>query len=367
MDLEKLWTTFGDNRDDAVAVAFFARKKAEIDFRGYCIMEEMGDPFRVPTRITQAMNIPHSFPIESLEKLYDFMETTFPGEEAIKDEKQREHWNPIINSGDASTDLNQRNGGHARISSTTRLLIGHMESDRQRMWAARRRAALDLWMGWLLSLLNLDNYAQWESFVPKSGGRFLMTGKECPAQVGHNDFAVVKGQSPGYFAMVTGTEQCSLWVCPASNNYVLYDDTDRRSLARVLKMTEIVIPRFSIFFGHGHLQHAGSGWTGFHSLRYHMYVIPTSIELPDAVHFAFECNFEKTQDKSIHETSTLSQATNTNKPAGLPATHVSSTKRSDVAGAAQLEDESEEDADYAEDAEDEESDDYSDVQSVTQV
>ena len=56
-------------------------------------------------------------------------------------------------------------------------------------------------------------------------------------------------------------------------------------------MTEVTIPQFSIFVGHGHLQHAGAAWTGAHSIRYHMYFYPVDLDLPDAILFAYGDSF----------------------------------------------------------------------------
>lgn len=50
-----------------------------------------------------------------------------------------------------------------------------------------------------------------------------MTGKDYPAQTGHNDFIVREGKTEGYFMMVAGHESCTLKFCPGSHFYADYD------------------------------------------------------------------------------------------------------------------------------------------------
>ena len=150
--------------------------------------------------------------------------------------------------------------------------------------------------------MNLDRDGEWESQVPITGGRFLLTGEGCPDQTGHNDFPTDSRTNPGYFAITMSQEKTSLLIFPGSHQYVWYDTQDKKSLAETLKMTEITIPMNSVFIGHGHVQHAGCGWRGFHALRYHMYVIPSSMTMADSVFFAYGYSFNKSNNRRLHNT-----------------------------------------------------------------
>lgn len=62
-------------------------------------------------------------------------------------------------------------------------------------------------------------------------------------------------------------------------------------MAETLHMVRVTIPPFSIFVGHGHLQHAGEGWEGMSCLRYHAYFISSNISLKYAIPFAYGASF----------------------------------------------------------------------------
>ena len=55
-------------------------------------------------------------------------------------------------------------------------------------------------------------------------------------------------------------------------------------------------PPHSVFVGNGYVQHAGAGWSGTESLRYHMYVIPHGYHMRDNVAFAYRWSLRKPGD-----------------------------------------------------------------------
>lgn len=48
-------------------------------------------------------------------------------------------------------------------------------------------------------------------------------------------------------------------------------------------MKSLKLSQLSIFVGHGFLQHAGYGSSGYYGLCYHTYFIPSSFDLEDVV------------------------------------------------------------------------------------
>ena len=130
--------------------------------------------------------------------------------------------------------------------------------------------------------MGIDNDGKWKCRIPTTGGRALISGRGLSDQNGHNDFEYRKGLCPGFFAIVTGNDLVNLWVCKSSHQYIWYSDTDKRYLADLIVLSQIQIQPNSIFIGHGYLQHAGSGWCVFHSMRYHMYIISDDFVLPDS-------------------------------------------------------------------------------------
>lgn len=303
--LEDMWQEGSAYAESPLGISLFARKKAELDNRGYTILENMADLSQLQNKNGKAANTSTGtdvFMEHSLEQLFTAVQDTFPGEEVVarNENEERLLWNPIVNIGNGTRDRNNNDCGRSRFSSTEKLLEDKLGNSDENNWFAPRRSALDVWIGWLLALLNLDSDGERGAQVPRTGGRFLLTGEGCPDQTGHNDFPTEKRNNPGYFCITTSQEQTSLFVCPSSHQYVWYDEEDRISLARMLKMTEITIPARSIFIGHGLLQHAGCGWLGFQALRYHMYIIPTGMEMEDSVFYAFGSSLQNSNNRRLH-------------------------------------------------------------------
>ena len=80
-------------------------------------------------------------------------------------------------------------------------------------------------------------------------------------------------------------------------------------------MSLIEIPPFSVFIGHGYVQHAGAGWSGSHNLRYHIYLIPDGHQLRDTVAFAYGYSFKKEGDASSEDEADVVII---NKPTPIP-------------------------------------------------
>lgn len=62
---------------------------------------------------------------------------------------------------------------------------------------------MNVWLGWLNTLLQLDSNGKYLCGVPNTGERLLLIGKTGEAQVGQNDIFIKDGQSPGYSFIIT--------------------------------------------------------------------------------------------------------------------------------------------------------------------
>ena len=137
----------------------------------------------------------------------------FPGEDHLRDEGNRTNWNPIINTGDEEKDQQHRDMGAARYQSTNNFVTKVLEQNENVVYAYKR-AHIDVWIGFLASMLNLNNATRNSDietievlYLPVTGGRRLLTGMDCDLQIGHNDFAQrLIGQLPGFFVILTGPE-----------------------------------------------------------------------------------------------------------------------------------------------------------------
>lgn len=101
----------------------------------------------------------------------------------------------------------------------------------------------------------------WNSFV------YL---ERCQRSVWHVDLQLEVDGDPGYFIIDNGSEQSSIYVFPGSHLYIRYHYSRKEKLSEALPMHEIKFVPMSLSIGHGNIQHAGFGWKGKHSMRYHM-------------------------------------------------------------------------------------------------
>ena len=83
-------------------------------------------------------------------------------------------------------------------------------------------------------------------FIPATGGRLLITGKNCPRQVAHNDFQVPGKKDmdklPGYFMILNGADEFVLWVSDYSHKFARRKFKHIKKAAKVLRLRKIVIP-----------------------------------------------------------------------------------------------------------------------------
>ena len=208
-------------QNEYLARSFFSKKVTELNLAGYCILEGIADPLAFPEQsIDGKAPMPDTFPTMPNGVLFDRIHRCFPGEEVLRDETEREDFNFIVNTADEEKDGNDNQVGVGRVTCTNKFLMETLETS-ENVPLAEKRAHLDVWIGILLSMMNLDNGGRARSYFPRTGGRFLLTGKRCTPQVGHNDFPVREGDgSPGYFVIVTGPEMAHLWVAPSSHIYI---------------------------------------------------------------------------------------------------------------------------------------------------
>lgn len=156
------------------------------------------------------------------------------------------------------------------------------------MWAARARAATDVWLGWPATALNLDENEISLCNLSKISGRRLLTGRRAEAQTGHNNFVVKNGQSPRCFVTVTNEASAHLCVTLSSYICVHFSDARKKLLRKGVVMEEIGASPSFVVVGRRYVQQAGCEWRRGHRIRYHSYLTPDSHGLPNAVTFGNE-------------------------------------------------------------------------------
>lgn len=68
----------------ALPMIYTAHKKAELKHAGYAIQDSMADPLFSHTAMREAADMAMEYPVMKVEKLYEFVMSTFPGKGAIK-------------------------------------------------------------------------------------------------------------------------------------------------------------------------------------------------------------------------------------------------------------------------------------------
>lgn len=127
-------------------------------------------------------------------------------------------------------DKKDRGSSTSRFLCLIKLLAERLETE-NKIWVARRRAAQDNSSEWLAFMLDLDSGGKYRSTIPKRGGSYFLTAKGYKVQAAHNDVAVTKFPSPGFFFIMKGPELEMLYVCKRSRYYVLFFMKDMKLLA----------------------------------------------------------------------------------------------------------------------------------------
>lgn len=284
---------------DESALQYFGECREKLSSVGYCVLESFLDDARIPSMVGQRCVDKLDGNGEYFVKLLKFMETTFPGEEALRSMKGVHNvWSAIVNNG-AQDDEEERRKGRGRFATTNYGVTTAIERNAETAWAVRARALLDMRLGQLLVALRVgDNLKDGHTkmFTPKTGGRWLLTSKGCKRQQLHSDFPSLSRSetmlgtgNPGYFTLTSGEEEVPLWVCPHSHRLVATSaNSSLSALRKGITANLVMIPPFSVLVGRGDMLHAGAAFEDsarlLRLIRYHTYFVPENQDLPDAVH-----------------------------------------------------------------------------------
>lgn len=104
------------------------------------------------------------------------MNSAFSGEGKQHAEEIQVMWNPLIDTRDWQREKSDQDDGSARFASTRELMMPNLKISESRLWAARTRAAMGVWLGWLAAVRSLQDSGVWTSSPPKTGKRLLLTG-----------------------------------------------------------------------------------------------------------------------------------------------------------------------------------------------
>lgn len=168
-----------------------------------------------------------------------------------------------------------------------KLLMDHLKSNGESLWAARTRAAMDVWLGWLAVVLNLDKKENFTCSFSITYGRLLLTRRWLQTQTEPKDLVAKSGESPGFFIIVTGDTGAHCYVTPWSYLCIHYHKSRNELFQQAFVMEEVHVPPWYVFIGHRYVQHAEGEWSNRHCVRYHTYLVLQNRNLPYSIAFAY--------------------------------------------------------------------------------
>lgn len=78
--------------------------------------------------------------------------------------------------------------------------------------------------------------------IAKLSGQILINRMDCQPKMGHSYFERCSGKNPGYFMIVNGSEECSIWVAVGRYNFVVGSDEAKAKIRKVMKMEDMSLP-----------------------------------------------------------------------------------------------------------------------------
>ena len=283
----------------AVGMAWFNEKNSELKYRGYCILDHVFDDGVVPLSVLRGQRIegyrrflpgqPRSTSVmetwqQGGQKMFEAFEKCVNSDLLNQDESYL--FSAIHNSGKRALDKK-----FCRYMSTNYCVMSYLESGSSghlnKLFAARM--LVDFRIGQLMALLLRCSDPVFSSspkdampMMPATGGRWIVTGEECPVQQLHTDYSPLSfdndGNVParGYFVVCTGTEPAVLYVSELPvcvvRDAMEADQRDGSSqrmegLGRGSFIKRLEIPPLSMFVGDGCLIHGGASWNDYQRLN----------------------------------------------------------------------------------------------------
>lgn len=165
--------------------------------------------------------------------------------------------------------------------------MNYLEKIQSRLRAAQTLAAVTVWLGWVAAALSQDESKVLLCYLPKTGGKLLLSGHSAEAQTRHIDFVVRDSKAQTYFFFATSEVSAHRCVTLGSHFCVNYSGARKGLLRKTFVMEELeLLPTF-VFVGHEYVQHTEGQLRGSRHIRYRSYLAPKNHALPNAVAFAY--------------------------------------------------------------------------------
>ena len=281
---------------------YFKGRRQELDAQGYIVekgfvlRESVGDQWEFPDGAQKTATA-------GIRELFEHFENQLPDPNAAMTVQIEDMWGKIRNTKRTTAVSEMRN---VRWQSTAQATNTELEAaGTEALIKARCMVEVSVWV--FLHFLHLEGATfddvdgRRPNELPRleatdSGSRFLASGPACADQIAHTDFMHTSNVQtgdypetvtyPGYFMIQMGSEPGALWVLQGSHRFVFLTPQDEKTLAKVIGMTIVKIPAWSLFLGRGDLVHGGCGTEqcgGRACMRMHDYALRDGVPFVDTI------------------------------------------------------------------------------------
>lgn len=115
---------------------------------------------------------------------------------------------------------------------------------------------------------------------------FFISEQDCFQMWGHNHSKVIRTGKNRMFCESEWERRYSLCACPEFDELAYYLSVVKKTLEITLYMEKVIVLPLSLFDNNAYLLCRSSEWSKSHKLRYHVYFIPTGLQLKDAISWA---------------------------------------------------------------------------------
>lgn len=115
-----------------------------------------------------------------------------------------------------------------------------MENSESIVKLAKRRAGFDTSVGMIGAVMASESAGHEKYYLLVISVRYVLTGHDCRCRTRPNDSKVQEGRSPWFFLLFSWAEAICLLVYPMSHTYVHYPIADKKKIAELLRLKEVL-------------------------------------------------------------------------------------------------------------------------------
>lgn len=196
---------------------------------------------RAKATVRHALNWMVVFRSTTLNDFKEFVFSSIPGEDSLKEESSWRLGNSIFNVAVQWIKKRERDRQTLRFTAINQSWTSYVKNDESRVTFARTRLVLSFWLAMILAIKALDISRNGEPYLSQTGDLQLWTSCDWPDQTLQSDFEVREGRSPGCFLLVSGSEAICLFFCPARHSYVHDPMAEKGKLADLDHLVKLAV------------------------------------------------------------------------------------------------------------------------------